>query len=273
MSTFRTKLASASEESTQKHVKNQLEESELALQDCISRSATAHADLAKSIKQFNPTSDRDGILDAAKQAYARGYEIDLPIDVSLVPPSTTSAPSPSPAPAAPTPAVPAVSAVSPSVEGKANAPSPNKEQTFVLIKPDGVQRGLHGKILDRFAERGLKIVAMKFIKPDVTLVEKHYKEHETKPFYPRLVNFLTSGPVVAIVLEGFGVVKAVRGMCGATNPLVSETGSIRGDFATYTGKNIVHSSDSVDSAQREIALWFPEGVIQWDWVLESQFYE
>jgi nucleoside-diphosphate kinase len=132
------------------------------------------------------------------------------------------------------------------------------ERTLVLIKPDGVQRLLAGRILARYEERGLKIVGLKLMRVSTELAEQHYAEHRQKPFFRGLVDFITSAPLVAAVLEGDDVVKAARQLIGATNPLEANTGSIRGDFAIEVGQNLVHGSDSDESAEREIGIWFPE---------------
>ena len=131
------------------------------------------------------------------------------------------------------------------------------ERTFVMIKPDGVRRGLVGEILARFERKGFRIAALKLMRISQELAERHYAEHREKPFFPGLVRFITSGPVVAMVLEGPGVVAEVRKMMGATHPKDALPGTIRGDFATITTENLVHASDGHDSAAREIALWFP----------------
>jgi nucleoside-diphosphate kinase len=130
------------------------------------------------------------------------------------------------------------------------------ERTLVLIKPDGVQRGLVGPILGRFEARGLKIVGLKLVQVQRALAQKHYAEHVGKPFYEGLLNYITSGPVVAFVLEGSNAVVAVRKTIGVTKSFEAEPGSIRGDFALEVGRNLVHASDGVETAQREVALWF-----------------
>ena len=132
------------------------------------------------------------------------------------------------------------------------------ERTLVLIKPDAVERGLAGEILRRFEARGLTMRAGKLLTVARGLAEEHYAEHTEKPFFGELVDFITSAPLVALVLEGQDVVKASRQLIGATNPLEATTGSIRGDFAIEIGQNLVHGSDSPESADREIAVWFPE---------------
>jgi nucleoside-diphosphate kinase len=136
------------------------------------------------------------------------------------------------------------------------------EKTFVMVKPDGVQRGLVGKIIQRFEERGLKISAMKMMKIQKELAERHYEEHKGKGFYEPLLSYITSGPVVCMVLEGENAIAAVRAMMGKTNPQDASPGTIRGDFAQETGRNIVHGSDSSESAKREIKLFFNEYEIQ-----------
>jgi len=128
-----------------------------------------------------------------------------------------------------------------------------------MVKPDGVQRGLVSAVVERFERRGYKLVGIKVIVPTAAMAEAHYEEHKGKPFFPKLVDFLSSGPVVAMAWEGEGVVKAGRAMIGATNPQASAPGTIRGDFGVVTGRNLVHGSDSDESAAREIALWFKEG--------------
>ena len=130
------------------------------------------------------------------------------------------------------------------------------ERTFVMVKPDGVQRGLVGKIVQRFEERGIKICAMKMMHIPHELAERHYEEHKGKGFYSSLLEYITSGPVVCMVLEGDNVVAVSRSMMGKTNPQDAGPGTIRGDFAQVTGRNIVHGSDSPETAKREIKLFF-----------------
>ena len=130
------------------------------------------------------------------------------------------------------------------------------ERTFIMIKPDAVQRKLIGKIISRIEERGIKIVAMKYIHMTRELAETHYAEHTEKPFFNELVEFITSGPVVPMVLEAENAVAMVRKMMGETHPQNSAPGTIRGDFGIELTKNIVHGSDSVETAQREIAIFF-----------------
>jgi nucleoside-diphosphate kinase len=132
------------------------------------------------------------------------------------------------------------------------------ERTLILVKPDAFARGLTGEILARFERKGLRIVAMQHMTMDRALAEQHYAEHQGKGFYEELVSFITSGPLVALVLEGESAVVAARQIIGATNPLEANTGSIRGDFAIEVGQNMVHGSDSPESAQREVGLFFPD---------------
>ena len=131
-------------------------------------------------------------------------------------------------------------------------------RTFAMVKPDGVQKGLVGEIISRFEKKGLKMVALKIMKITPELAEKHYGEHKGKPFFADLVNFITSGPVAAMVLEGENVIPTVRTMMGATNPQDAAPGTIRGDFALTIDENIIHGSDSPESAMREIGLFFKE---------------
>ena len=130
------------------------------------------------------------------------------------------------------------------------------ERTLIIVKPDGVQRGLVGDIINRFERRGLRIVGMKFMQASRELAEKHYAVHQGKPFYEGLVNYIISSPVVVIALEGTNAVAASRKTVGATRPNEAEAGTIRGDYALEVGRNLVHASDSVDNAAAEIALWF-----------------
>ncbi|MGB3638552.1 MAG: nucleoside-diphosphate kinase [Rivularia sp. (in: cyanobacteria)] len=130
------------------------------------------------------------------------------------------------------------------------------ERTFLAIKPDGVQRGLAGEIIRRYETKGFTLVGLKFMKVSRELAESHYDVHKERPFFAGLVEFITSGPVVAMVWEGEGVVAAARKMIGATNPLTAEPGTIRGDFGVDIGRNIIHGSDAIETAQREISLWF-----------------
>ncbi len=136
-----------------------------------------------------------------------------------------------------------------------------KQRTFVMIKPDGVQRGFIGEIISRFEKKGLKIVAMKMISVNKDLAEKHYGIHKGKNFFEPTVKYIISSPVVAMVLEGFNAIELVRNMMGKTNPAEASSGSIRGDFGQFIGRNIVHGSDGLDTAKFEINLWFkPEEI-------------
>lgn len=132
------------------------------------------------------------------------------------------------------------------------------DRTLILVKPDAFARSLTGEIIARFERKGLRIVALRHMTVSVELAERHYAEHAEKPFFGELVAFITSGPIVAMVLEGVDAVKAARQAIGATNPLEAAPGSIRGDFAIEMGQNMVHGSDSPESAAREAALFFPE---------------
>ena len=148
------------------------------------------------------------------------------------------------------------------------------ERTFIMIKPDGVARGLVAKIIKRFEQRGYKLVAMKYMQASEELLKQHYADLSGKPFFPKLVEFIGSGPVVPMVWEGKDVVKQGRQMMGETNPLASKPGSIRGDFSIDIGRNIVHGSDSVDSANKEIKIWFKdEELVSWNHPLQSSTYE
>ncbi|KAL5267293.1 hypothetical protein ACHWQZ_G004362 [Mnemiopsis leidyi] len=148
------------------------------------------------------------------------------------------------------------------------------ERTYIMVKPDGVQRGLVGEIMARFEKRGYKLIALKMRTADEALLKKHYCDLVEKPFFPSLLSFMTSGPVVSMVWEGLDAVKQGRQMLGETNPLASKPGSIRGDFCIDMGKNICHGSDSVESAENEIALWFtPEEVLKYDQTRAAHIYE
>ena len=131
------------------------------------------------------------------------------------------------------------------------------DRTLILVKPDAFARGLTGEIIARFERKGLRIVALKHMTLERERAEDHYAEHKERPFFGELVDFITSGPLVAMVLEGHEAVKAARQLIGATNPLEAAPGSIRGDFALEVGQNMVHGSDSDESAEREVALFFP----------------
>ncbi|KIW68172.1 nucleoside diphosphate kinase, partial [Phialophora macrospora] len=149
------------------------------------------------------------------------------------------------------------------------------EQTFIAVKPDGVQRGLVGDIISRFEKRGYKLVAIKITSPGKEHLEKHYEDLKDKPFFKGLVTYMLSGPIVAMVWEGRDATKTGRAILGATNPLASAPGTIRGDYAIDVGRNVCHGSDGVESAKKEIALWFtPEEIQSWksaqhDWIYEK----
>ncbi|KAF9050751.1 nucleoside diphosphate kinase [Hymenopellis radicata] len=163
-----------------------------------------------------------------------------------------------------------------------------QERTYIMIKPDGVQRNLVGKIIARFEERGFKLIALKLVQPtpsisrNVRFWRPYYADLKGKPFFPGLIKYMASGPVVAMVWQGLDAVKTGRVMLGATNPLQSlcrssshlcPIGSIRGDFCLAVGRNICHGSDAVESAEKEIALWFPEGVVQYTSAMENWIFE
>jgi nucleoside-diphosphate kinase len=149
-----------------------------------------------------------------------------------------------------------------------------KERTFAMIKPDAVQRGFVGEILCRFEKKGIKIVAMKLVAVDRKLAEKHYGIHKGKPFFEPTVNYITSSPVVAMVLEGVNVIEMVRAMTGATDPQKAAMGTIRGDYGQFIGRNIIHASDGKDTAQFEINLWFsPEEIASYQRIDEEWLTE
>jgi nucleoside-diphosphate kinase len=135
------------------------------------------------------------------------------------------------------------------------------EKTFLMVKPDGVQRNLVGEIVSRFEKKGFQLVGAKLMNVSRELAEKHYAEHKERPFFGELVDFITSGPVFAMVWQGNNVISTARSMMGKTNPADAASGTIRGDFATSVGMNIIHGSDSPESAEREISLWFGEGEV------------
>lgn len=148
------------------------------------------------------------------------------------------------------------------------------EQTFVMIKPDGVHRNLIGEIISRFEKKGLKLLAMKFLHLSEEQGAKHYQEHLGKEFYQRLISFITSGPVVAMVWEGENGVAVARKLLGKTNPIEADSGSIRGMYGMNVGRNIIHGADSVTSAQREIDIYFKaEEIISYEKSLHNWVYE
>ncbi|XP_071518111.1 nucleoside diphosphate kinase B [Panulirus ornatus] len=149
-----------------------------------------------------------------------------------------------------------------------------RERTFIAVKPDGVQRGLTGEIIKRFEAKGFKLVGMKFMQASEDHLKKHYADLSDKPFYPGLCKYMSSGPLVAMCWEGTGVVKTARVMMGETRPADSKPGTIRGDFCIEVGRNIIHGSDSIESANKEIALWFkPEELFSWTQANETWIYE
>jgi nucleoside-diphosphate kinase len=137
------------------------------------------------------------------------------------------------------------------------------QQTLVIVKPDGVQRALVGRIVARFEERGMKIVALKMVQVSRALAEKHYAVHKGKFFYEGLVSYISASPVVVVVLEGHEAIGAVRAMVGATRPWEAAAGTIRGDYAIMGLRNLIHASDAPETAASEIALWFPEGLLSY----------
>ncbi len=146
------------------------------------------------------------------------------------------------------------------------------ERTLVLIKPDGVQRNLIGTIIGRLESRGLQLTAAKFIQVTESLAREHYKVHQGKPFYEGLIRYITSAPVMAMVWEGPEAIRAVRQTMGATNPLQAEPGSIRHDYAIMMSRNLTHASDSPESAESEISLWFtPSEIVNWQRDAENWF--
>lgn len=149
-----------------------------------------------------------------------------------------------------------------------------RERTLILVKPDAMQRGLAGEVLARFERRGLRIVALKLLQIDDSLARRHYAEHEGKPFFAGLVDYITSSPVIAAVLEGTSAVSVVRSTIGATDPTQAAPGTVRGDLGLERGRNLVHASDSEASATREVALFFQPGeLLSWQrdtdrWIFE-----
>ncbi|MBC1196911.1 nucleoside-diphosphate kinase [Microcystis aeruginosa] len=148
------------------------------------------------------------------------------------------------------------------------------ERTFLMIKPDGVQRNLVGEIIQRFEAKGFTLVGLKMMQVSGELAEKHYAVHKERPFFPSLVDFITSSPVVAMVWQGEGVIASARKIIGATNPLNAEPGTIRGDFGISVGRNLIHGSDGPDTAKDEVSLWFSDAELaNWTpaitpWVVE-----
>ena len=147
------------------------------------------------------------------------------------------------------------------------------ETTFVMIKPDGVQRGLVGEIIDRFERKGLKLVGLRSLIPSQEIAEEHYAVHKERPFYNGLINFITSGPVVAMAWSGIDAISVARIIIGATNGREALPGTIRGDFGMDIGFNLIHGSDGEETASSELALWFPEGTMSWNRDIDAWVYE
>jgi nucleoside-diphosphate kinase len=148
------------------------------------------------------------------------------------------------------------------------------ERSFIAIKPDGVQRQLVGEIIRRFEAKGFKLVGLKMLQVSRELAEKHYDVHRERPFFGGLVDFITSSPVVAMVWEGTGVVAGARKIIGATDPLNSDLGTIRGDYGVNIGRNLIHGSDAIETAQREIDLWFQASELTtWEPANQAWLYE
>ncbi len=148
------------------------------------------------------------------------------------------------------------------------------EHTLVLVKPDGVQRGLIGEVISRLEHRGLKLVAAKFVQITSEFAEIHYAIHKGKPFFPGLIQYITSAPVMAMVWEGPSAVAAVRQTMGATRPLEAAPGTLRHDYALEVGRNLTHASDTVENAEKEISLWFsPEEIVEWNRAIDPWVFE
>jgi nucleoside-diphosphate kinase len=150
----------------------------------------------------------------------------------------------------------------------------SQERTLVIIKPDGIQRGLTGEIISRLERRGLKIIAARMMQVGKELASRHYAMHEGKPFYPGLIDYIASSPVLALVLEGRNAIQLVRNTVGATNPLNAAPGTIRGDLAVETGRNLIHASDSPENGEKEIALFFQDReLVDLDRSIDPWIYE
>lgn len=148
------------------------------------------------------------------------------------------------------------------------------ERTFIAVKPDGVQRSITHKIIAKFEEKGYKLTGIKLVNASLELLTEHYIEHKDKPFFPKIVSFMTSGPILAMCWEGNDVVKQGRKILGATNPLNADLGTIRGDYGIDMGRNVCHGSDSVESAERELKIWFsPEEIVSYKKDEEAWLYE
>ena len=147
------------------------------------------------------------------------------------------------------------------------------ETTYVMIKPDGVQRGLISEIIGRFERKGLKLVGLKAMVPTEEIARAHYDVHKERPFFPGLIKFVTSGPVVCMAWEGVEAIAVARKLIGATNGRNADPGTIRGDFGMDMGYNMIHGSDAADTAAFELGLWFPEGLMDWEQTITSWVYE
>lgn len=148
------------------------------------------------------------------------------------------------------------------------------ERTFLMIKPDGVQRNLVGEVIKRLENKGFTLVGLKLMSVSRELAEKHYDVHKERPFFSGLVDFIVSSPVVAMVWQGEGVVASARKIIGATDPLAAEPGTIRGDYGVNIGRNLIHGSDAIETAQREIALWFKEDeLVSWENAMKPWLFE
>ena len=147
------------------------------------------------------------------------------------------------------------------------------ETTFVMVKPDGVQRGLVGEIINRFERKGLKLVGLRSLIPSQEIAEEHYAVHKERPFYNGLISFITSGPVVAMAWSGIDAISVARIIIGATNGREALPGTIRGDFGMDIGFNLIHGSDGEETASSELALWFPEGTMSWNRDIDAWVYE
>merc|ERR1712086_513825 len=154
-----------------------------------------------------------------------------------------------------------------------NTHTPAMEQTYIMIKPDGIQRGLVAKIIARFEEKGFFLKGLKMMNVEKSLAEEHYADLNKKPFFKDLVDYMISGPVICMVWEGNGVVLTGRKIIGATKPAESAPGTIRGDYCIDVGRNIIHGSDAVESAKHEIGMWFPEGVCEYNPTMKPWIYE
>ncbi len=148
------------------------------------------------------------------------------------------------------------------------------ERTFIMVKPDGVQRNLIGEVISRFEKKGFTLVGLKLLSVSRELAEKHYEVHKERPFFKGLVEFIISAPVTAMVWEGNDVVVSARKMIGATNPITAEPGTIRGDYGVNIGRNLIHGSDAVETAEKEIALWFSDSeLVSWQQTITPWLYE